>query len=94
MEVRVVGETFLSREGYEKLRVELMDLKERRRHLAREISEAAEKGDLKENAEYHAAKEEQQNVQKRISEHEEKLRTARLLDEVALQGVQWYIDSG
>jgi transcription elongation factor GreA len=81
----VQGETFLTREGYEKLRQDLQKLKERRQELAREIGEAAEKGDLKENAEYHAAKEEQQKVQRRIGEIEIKLRSARLIEESAVQ---------
>jgi transcription elongation factor GreA len=76
-----VTETFLSREGYEKLRQEVARLKERRQQLSEEIAEAREKGDLKENAEYHAAKEEQAKVQRRIGETEEKLRTARIIEE-------------
>jgi transcription elongation factor GreA len=77
----VAGESFLTRQGYEKLRDDLKTLKERRGHLAGEIKEAAEKGDLKENAEYHAAKEEQAKVQHRINELEEKLRSARIIEE-------------
>jgi transcription elongation factor GreA len=77
----MVGETFLTRQGYEKLRQDVQSLKDRRQQLAREIAEAAEKGDLKENAEYHAAKEEQQKVHRRIGELEEKLRSARIIEE-------------
>lgn len=80
----MAGETFLTRQGYEKLRVDLKTLKDRRGGLAADIKEAAEKGDLKENAEYHAAKEEQQKVQHRINELEEKLRSARIIDENAM----------
>jgi transcription elongation factor GreA len=80
----VPGETILTRQGYEKLRADLKSLKDRRSGLAGEIKEAAEKGDLKENAEYHAAKEEQQKVQGRINELESKLRSARILDETAV----------
>ena len=79
----MAGETFLTRQGYEKLRQDVQALKEKRQALAGEIQEAAEKGDLKENAEYHAAKEEQQKVQRRITDMEEKLRSARLIEEVA-----------
>ena len=61
-----------------------MALKERRHQLAGEIQEAAEKGDLKENAEYHAAKEAQQKVQRRIGDMEEKLRSARIIEEAAV----------
>ena len=77
----MAGETFLSRQGYEKLREELARLKERRGQLSVEIGEAREKGDLKENAEYHAAKEEQAKVQRRMNEMEEKLRSAQIIDE-------------
>jgi transcription elongation factor GreA len=77
----VSGESFLTRQGYEKLRDEVQTLKDRRGRLAGEIKDAAEKGDLKENAEYHAAKEEQQKVQRRINEMEQKLRSARILSE-------------
>jgi len=76
-----MSDTFLTRSGYEKLRQDLAHLKERRGELSGEIGEAREKGDLKENAEYHAAKEEQAKVQQRINALEEKLRSAQILDE-------------
>jgi transcription elongation factor GreA len=81
----MAGETFLTRPGYEKMRKVLQGLKVRRQALAGEIKEAAEKGDLKENAEYHAAKEEQQKVQHRINGMEEKLRSAKIIDESSVQ---------
>lgn len=80
----MAGETFLTRQGYEKLRADLKILKDRRGGLSMEIKEAAEKGDLKENAEYHAAKEEQQKVQHRINEMEQKLRSAQIIDDNAM----------
>ena len=52
--------------------------------LPKEIRTARAHGDLSENAEYHAAKEEQQKVQGRINELEEKLRSAQILDETAV----------
>ena len=73
---------YLSREGYEKLEEELKDLKTRgRREIAEEIAEARAKGDLSENAEYDAAKEAQGMLEKRISELENALANARILDE-------------
>ncbi|HMU95167.1 MAG TPA: transcription elongation factor GreA [Elusimicrobiota bacterium] len=81
----MAGESFLTRQGYEKLRQDLAKLKERRGQLSVDIGEAREKGDLKENAEYHAAKEEQAKVQQRINELEEKLRSARIIEESAVQ---------
>ena len=44
-----MSETYLTREGYEKLRLELERLKKRKVELSREIGEAAEQGDLNEN---------------------------------------------
>jgi len=81
----VPGETFLTRQGYEKLRNDVAALRERRQQLAGEIREAAEKGDLKENAEYHAAKEMQQKVSTRIDEIEAKLRSARIIEEAEIK---------
>ncbi len=89
----MAGETFLTRQGYEKLREDLKTLKGRRQQLTREIAEAAEKGDLKENAEYHAAKEEQQKVVRRIDEIEAKLRSARIIEEAAVQSGEIRIGS-
>jgi transcription elongation factor GreA len=89
----VPGEIFLTRQGYEKLRQDLDALRERRQQLTRDIAEAAEKGDLKENAEYHAAKEEQQKVVRRMDEIEEKLRSARLIEEANIQAGEIRIGS-
>ncbi|HOW27356.1 MAG TPA: transcription elongation factor GreA [Elusimicrobiota bacterium] len=72
---------FLTRKGYEKLRKELEILKKQKQDLSREIGEAAEKGDLKENAEYHAAKEKQQAVVRKLDEIDQKLRSARIIEE-------------
>ncbi|HSH00627.1 MAG TPA: transcription elongation factor GreA [candidate division Zixibacteria bacterium] len=72
---------YLSREGREKLEKELKNLKtvERPRIVA-EISRAMQMGDLSENAEYHAAKEEQQHLERRIGELEDKLSRVRSVD--------------
>jgi transcription elongation factor GreA len=66
------------------MREDLQRLKTRRGELSVDIGEAREKGDLKENAEYHAAKEEQAKVQRRIGELEEKLRAARIIEETGV----------
>jgi len=72
----------VSREGYEKLTKELQHLKRvRRRELSKEIGVAREKGDLKENAEYHAAKEAQGLNERKIAELEDKLSNAQILDD-------------
>ena len=74
---------FISRKGYQKMLQEVDELRKRKPLLALEIKEAMEKGDLKENAEYHAAKEELTHVQRRIAELENKLGSARLLEDQA-----------
>src|ERR1044071_5285925 len=74
---------FISRKGYQKMLQEVEDLRKRKPILAQEIKEAMEKGDLKENAEYHAAKEELTHVQRRIAELENRMGSARLLEDQA-----------
>lgn len=74
-------QTFISRKGYKKLSEDLEALKRRRPVIAQAILEAREKGDLKENAEYHAAKEEAAHNERRIQELESKLGGARILED-------------
>ncbi len=72
---------YLSRESYDNLSKELEFLKnERRRALSREVGKARAHGDLRENAEYHAAKEALLLNEKRISEMESQLSRAQILD--------------
>lgn len=76
------GIFYMSKEGLEKLQEEIKYLRSvKRPEIARAIAEAREKGDLSENAEYHAAKEEQGHLEAKISEMENKLANARLMDE-------------
>lgn len=76
---------YVSRQGYEKLREELEHLKKvRRRELSKEIGRAREKGDLKENAEYHAAKEAQGLNERKIAELEQKLSDSQILDDTRI----------
>ncbi|RLT99357.1 transcription elongation factor GreA [Ketobacter sp.] len=68
-------------QGAEKLREELDRLKKvERPRIVAAIAEAREHGDLKENAEYHAAREEQGFVEGRIMEIEGKLGNAQIID--------------
>ena len=69
-----------TREGYDRLQVELEDLKSQRVTIRQEIKEARELGDLKENAGYHAARETQGMLEARISNLEERLEDAIIVD--------------
>jgi len=72
----------LTYEGLRKLETELQDLKTvRRKEVAEKIKEARGQGDLSENAEYDAAKEEQAEIETRIVELEKILRNAQVIDE-------------
>lgn len=55
-------------------------IKKDREQVKKEIAEAREHGDLKENAEYHAAKEKQSHIEGRIQELQAKLATANVID--------------
>jgi transcription elongation factor GreA len=73
--------TQITREGYRELEDELDDLKGRRMNeIAQKLKEAREQGDLSENAEYDAAKDEQRDVKARIDEIEAILKTAEIMD--------------
>ena len=75
--------SYLTREGYDKLQEELDFLRtERRQEIAQRLHEAMEGGELIENAEYEAAKNEQAFVEGRIKELEILRATARIVAEV------------
>lgn len=68
--------------GLKQYEDELQDLKvNRRREIAQKIKEAREQGDLSENAEYDAAKDEQRDIELRIEELEKLLKNAEVVDE-------------
>ncbi len=76
---------YFTKEGLEKLQDELERLKSvDRPAISQQIAEAREKGDLSENAEYDAAKNEQGMLELRISKLEETLSQARIIDESQL----------
>ena len=72
----------LTYSGLKKLQNELEELKVvKRKEIADKIKEAREQGDLSENAEYDAAKEEQGHIEKRIEDIEKILKNAEVVDE-------------
>lgn len=75
----------LTKEGYQKLEDELQNLKVvRRKEVAAKIKEARAQGDLSENAEYDAAKEEQAEIESRIVQIENMFRNLEVIDEEEL----------
>ena len=76
----------LTARGAEQLKAELKQLKTvERPRIIQAIAEAREHGDLKENAEYHAAKEQQSFAEGRIQEIEGKLSNAQIIDVTTLK---------
>ena len=71
----------VTRDGLERLKAELTELKEvKRPHIVAAIAEARSHGDLRENAAYDAAKHDQAMNEKRISDLEDLLRNAEVMD--------------
>src|SRR4026208_2645412 len=74
-------EIVLTKKGLDELKAKIEHLQtERRREVAERIKEAREFGDISENAEYDDAKNEQAMLEKQISDLEQKLRNARVID--------------
>ncbi len=73
-------------EGYERLLAELKSLREERPLIVDAIEEARAHGDLSENAEYHAAKERQGQVEATIADLEDKMSRAQIIDPAMLSG--------
>jgi transcription elongation factor GreA len=73
-------------EGYEKLTADLQALRKERPRIVDAIEEARSHGDLSENAEYHAAKERQGQVEAQIAEIEDRVTRAQIIDPTSLSG--------
>lgn len=73
-------------EGYEQLTADLKALRTERPKIVDAIEEARAHGDLSENAEYHAAKERQGQVEAQIAELEDKVSRAQIIDPASLSG--------
>jgi transcription elongation factor GreA len=82
----------LTRAGLEKLQAELKHLKEvRRPEIIQEIAVAREKGDLRENAEYDAAREAQGHLEKRIHDLDMKLMNVDIIDGQDIDATKAYL---
>lgn len=73
-------------EGYEKLTADLQVLRQERPKIVDAIEEARSHGDLSENAEYHAAKERQGQIEAQIAELEDRVTRAQIIDPASLSG--------
>ncbi len=83
---------YLTRQGYENLSAELEHLKNvKRKEISQAIEQARSLGDLKENAEYHAAKEAMAANEKVIGELEDKLSRVEIVDEAGIAADKAYI---
>ena len=77
--------SYYSEEGLKKLKEELLHLEQvERPRVTQEIADARDKGDLSENAEYHAAKEEQSHLETKIAKLKNVIANARIIDESQL----------
>ena len=77
--------SYYTEEGLNRLKAELNEMKTKgRTHIAHQIAEARDKGDLSENAEYDAAKDAQGLHEMKIAKLEEVLSNARILDESSI----------
>ena len=77
--------SYYTPEGLKKLKEELLQLEQvERPRVTQEIADARDKGDLSENAEYHAAKEEQSLLETKIAKLKNVVASARIIDESQL----------
>ena len=80
-----MGKTYLTKAGYEQLKAELEQLSKEKRELSVEIGRARELGDLRENAEYHAAREKMMHVLRRMQELQGKLADVAFIEDLPLK---------
>lgn len=82
---------YVTRDGLEKMQSELVGMNEERMKIAETIEHARELGDLKENAEYHAAKEAQAHLHARIRDLEDKIARSRILEDQNIDASKAYV---
>ena len=83
---------YLTREGLQKIKKELHDYKfNRRPEVSQKVAAAREHGDLKENAEYHAAREELSLIETKIHQLQDRLSRARIIKEEEIPDDKIYI---
>lgn len=76
---------YVSKDGFDNMQKELYELKYvQRPFISKQIADARDKGDLSENAEYHAAKEDQGLLETRIAKLEDLITKTRIIDETKL----------
>lgn len=86
--------SYYSEEGMKNLKKDLDRLEHvERPRVSNDIAEARDKGDLSENAEYHAAKEEQSHLELKIAKLKEVISNARIIDESKLDNTKILIHS-
>ncbi|MFV0417950.1 MAG: transcription elongation factor GreA [Dysgonomonas sp.] len=76
--------TYMTEDGFKKLKEEISALESERPAISKQIAEARDKGDLSENAEYDAAKEAQGMLEARIAQLKNLLANARLINESSI----------
>ena len=92
--VEMEKKNLMTYEGLKKLENELEELRTvRRKEVSQKIKEAREQGDLSENAEYDAAKDEQRDIEARIDEIEGILKTVEVVDEDEIDAAKVSIGS-
>ena len=84
---------YVTQEGLDKMKADLMWMNTERMRIAETIEHARELGDLKENAEYHAAKEAQAHLHARIRDTEDKIACSEVIDDKEIDADKAYVGS-
>ena len=84
---------YVTKDGIEKLKADLTSMNTERMRIAETIEHARELGDLKENAEYHAAKEAQAHLHARIRDTEDKIARSLVLEDQEIDSDKAYVGS-